>query len=149
MTIWRMRIACWIPKATATLKPQTTQHNSQDRQTDKEVEIKNITVYVSCYTETDTTGMLSPPTVWRQQSEFEPTVWSDTCCSAHRIWEVSLQCSYKYGHACRIECSHTCLRCMPRQMLVCCVVSVLAPMLSYPKALSEYAIHAAFPLYQW
>jgi hypothetical protein len=30
----------------------------------KEVEIKNITVYVSGYTETDTTGMLSPPTVW-------------------------------------------------------------------------------------
>jgi hypothetical protein len=31
----------------------------------KEVEIKNITVYVNGYTETDTTGMLSPPTVWR------------------------------------------------------------------------------------
>ena len=30
---------------------------------DKEVEIKNITVYVSRYTETDATGMLSPPTV--------------------------------------------------------------------------------------
>jgi len=29
-----------------------------------------ITVYVSGYTETDTTGMLAPPTVWRQQSEF-------------------------------------------------------------------------------
>jgi hypothetical protein len=27
------------------------------------VEIKNITVYVSGYTETDTTGMLSPPIV--------------------------------------------------------------------------------------
>ena len=38
---------------------------------DKEVEIKNITVYISGYTETDTTGMLSPPTVWRQQSEFD------------------------------------------------------------------------------
>ena len=47
-----------------------TQHNSQDRLPNKEVEIKNITVYVSGYTETDTTGMLSPPTVWRQQSEF-------------------------------------------------------------------------------
>ena len=33
---------------------------------DKEVEIKNITVYVSGYIESDTTGMLSPPTVWRQ-----------------------------------------------------------------------------------
>ena len=52
---------------------------------------------------------------------FEPTVWSDTCCSVHRNG-VSLHCSYKYGHACRIECSHTCLRCVPRQMLVCCVV---------------------------
>ena len=28
------------------------------------MEIKNITVYVSGYTETDTTGMLSLPTVW-------------------------------------------------------------------------------------
>ena len=37
---------------------------------DKEVEIRNITVYVSGYTETDPTGMLSPPTVWRQQIEF-------------------------------------------------------------------------------
>ena len=37
---------------------------------DKEAEIKHITVYVSGYTETDTTGMLFPPTVWRQQSEF-------------------------------------------------------------------------------
>jgi len=27
--------------------------------------MKNITIYVSGYTETDTTGMLSPPTVWR------------------------------------------------------------------------------------
>jgi hypothetical protein len=34
------------------------------------VEIKSITVYVSGYTEIDTTGMLSPPTVWRQQSEL-------------------------------------------------------------------------------
>ena len=31
---------------------------------DKELELKNITVYVSGYIETDTTGMLSPPTVW-------------------------------------------------------------------------------------
>jgi hypothetical protein len=32
---------------------------------DKKVEIKNITVYVIGYTETDTTGMLTPQTVWR------------------------------------------------------------------------------------
>jgi len=37
---------------------------------DKELELTNITVYVSGYSETDTTGMLSPLTVWRQQSEF-------------------------------------------------------------------------------
>ena len=41
---------------------------------DKEAELKNITVYVSCYTETDTTGMLSPPTVWRQQSLFRADI---------------------------------------------------------------------------
>jgi len=37
---------------------------------DKEVGIKRITVYVSGYPETDTTGMLSPLAAWRQQSEF-------------------------------------------------------------------------------
>jgi hypothetical protein len=40
----------------------TTQQSGQTP--DKEVEIKNNTVYVSGYTETDATGMLSPPTVW-------------------------------------------------------------------------------------
>jgi len=40
----------------------TTQQSEQTP--DKELEIKNITVYVSGYTETDTNGMLSPPTVW-------------------------------------------------------------------------------------
>jgi hypothetical protein len=44
----------------------TTQQSGQT--SDKEVEIKNITVYVSGYSETDTTGMLSAPTVWSQQS---------------------------------------------------------------------------------
>ena len=118
------------PKATATLLPETTQHNGQKRHNttakndttqrpettqhngqkrhnttarndttqrseqtpEKEVEIKNITVYVSGYTETDTTGMLSPPTVWRPTKWvcFEPTVWPDTCCSEHWI-RVSLQ----------------------------------------------------------
>jgi len=46
----------------------TTQRSGQTP--DKEVEIKNITVHVSGYTETDTTGMLSLPTVWRPQSEI-------------------------------------------------------------------------------
>ena len=49
----------------------TTQQSGQTP--DKEVEIKNITVYVSGYAEADKTGILSPPTVWRQQSDF---VWS-------------------------------------------------------------------------
>ena len=43
-----------------------TDATQQSGQTpDKEVKIKNITVDVSGYTETDTTGMLSAPTVWR------------------------------------------------------------------------------------
>ena len=47
----------------------TTQQSGQTP--DKEVQIKQIIVYVvSCYSETDPTGMVSPPTVWRQQSEF-------------------------------------------------------------------------------
>ena len=41
----------------------TTQQSEQTP--DKELEIKNIAVYVSGYTETDKTGMLSHPTVWR------------------------------------------------------------------------------------
>jgi len=43
-------------------RTDTTQQSGQTP--DKEVEINNITVYVSGYTETDTTGILSPPTVW-------------------------------------------------------------------------------------
>jgi len=43
-------------------RTDTTQQSGQTP--DKEVEIKNITIYVSGYTETDTTGMLSPTTVW-------------------------------------------------------------------------------------
>ena len=44
-------------------RTDTTQQSGQTP--DKEVEIKNIHVYLGGYTETDTTGMLSPPTVWR------------------------------------------------------------------------------------
>jgi hypothetical protein len=40
-------------------RTDTTQQSGQTP--DKKVEIKNVTVYVSGYTETDTTGMLSPP----------------------------------------------------------------------------------------
>jgi len=53
----------------------TTQQSGQTP--DKEVVIKNITVYVSVNTETNTTGMLSPPTVWCQQSEFVSSQQSD------------------------------------------------------------------------
>jgi len=43
-------------------RTDTTQQSGQTP--NKDLEIKNITVYVNGYTETDTTGMLSPPTVW-------------------------------------------------------------------------------------
>jgi len=46
----------------------TTQQSGQTP--GKKSDIQNITVYVSGYTETDTTEMLSPPTVWRQQGLF-------------------------------------------------------------------------------
>ena len=61
----------------------TTQQSGQTP--DKEVEIKHITVYVSGYTETDPTGMLSPPTVWRQQSEFVSSRQSGQMPAAVRI----------------------------------------------------------------
>jgi len=44
-------------------RTDTTQQSGQT--SDKEVEIKNITIYVTSYTEIDRTGVLSPPTVWR------------------------------------------------------------------------------------
>jgi len=71
-----MRLAGFEPVIPRSERPQThalcygyigarTDTTQQSGQTpDKEAEIKNITVYVSDYTEIDTTGMLSPPTVW-------------------------------------------------------------------------------------
>jgi len=61
----------------------TTQQSGQTP--DKEAEIKITTVYVSGYTETDTTGMLSPLTVWRQQSEFVSSRQSGQIPAAVRI----------------------------------------------------------------
>jgi hypothetical protein len=85
---------------------------------DKEVEVKHITVYDSGYTETDTTGMLSPQTVWRQQSEFVSSRQSGQILAAVRKG-FERRCN---GQNCRrLKCSHTFLQCMPRQMLVCCV----------------------------
>jgi len=56
-------IFSWLGYGYIGARTNTTQQSGQTP--DKEVEIKNITVYVSDYNETDTTGMLSPPIVWR------------------------------------------------------------------------------------
>ena len=68
-----------------------TDTTQQSRQTpDKEAVIKHITVYVSSYTETEPTGMLSPNNCrlsGQQRGFVSPT---DTCCNLHRI-RVSLQ----------------------------------------------------------
>ena len=63
----------------------TTQQSGQTP--DKEVEIKNITVYVSGHTETDTTGMLSPPTVWlfSVAADINSNVFDFYCL----IWSLS------------------------------------------------------------
>jgi hypothetical protein len=84
-----------------------------------------MTVFISGYTETDTTGMLSPPTVWRQESEFVSSRQSGQTLAAVRIGS-EYRCNGENG--CRFKCSHTFLQCIPRQMLVCCVVSVQAPL---------------------
>jgi hypothetical protein len=44
-------------------RTDTTRQSGQNL--DQKVEIKNMTLYVSGYTEPDPTGMSSPPTVWR------------------------------------------------------------------------------------
>ena len=86
-TIWMLYTRGYMGART-----DTTQQSGQTP--DKKVQINQITVYVSGYTETDPTGMLSPdnyrlsgPTKWVC---FEPTAWPDTCCSLHRI-PVSFQ----------------------------------------------------------
>jgi hypothetical protein len=104
-------------------RTDTTQQSGQTP--DKELEMKNITVYVSGYNETDTTGMLSPATVWRQQSEYVSSQQSGQTLVAERI---VFECRWNEQNGCRFKCSHTFLQCIPRQMLVCCVVLVLAPM---------------------
>ena len=67
---------------------------------DKEVEIKNITVYASGYTETDTTGMLSPPTVWRKQSEFVSSRQSGQIPAAVR---TGFECRCNGQNGCRFN----------------------------------------------
>ena len=117
-------VSTHLPCGTATWEPEPTQQSGQIP--DKEVEIKkNITVYGSGYTETDPPGMLSTPTVWRQQSEFVSSRQSGQILAAVRI---GFECRCNGQNGCRFKCSHTFLRCIPRQMLFCCVVSVLSPM---------------------
>ena len=70
-------------RSKATARHDTTQQSGQTP--DVEVDIKNITVYVSVYTETDKTGKLSPQTVWCQQSEFVSSRQSDQIPAAVRI----------------------------------------------------------------
>ena len=77
----------------------TTQQSGQTP--DKEVEIKHITVYVSGYTETDPTGMLSPPTVWRQQSEFVSSRQSGQMPAAVPI---GFECCYNGQNASNRTC---------------------------------------------
>jgi len=62
--IRRLRVNCLAVQGYGYIgaRADTTQQSGQTP--DKEVEIKNVTVYVSGYTETDTTGMLSSTTVW-------------------------------------------------------------------------------------
>jgi hypothetical protein len=113
---WRVFLLC-LPVSGA--RNDRTQQSGQTP--DKEVEIKNITVYVSGYTETDTTGMLSPPTVWRQQSDFVSRRQSGQILASLRI---GFECRCNGQNSGRFKCSHTFLHCIPRQMLVCCFVSV-------------------------
>jgi hypothetical protein len=54
-----------MPKAHGYIGARTDTTQQAGQTPDKEVGITNITIYASGYTETDTNGMLSPPTVWR------------------------------------------------------------------------------------
>jgi hypothetical protein len=67
------------------VRTDTTQRSGHTP--DKVVEIKNITVYVSGYTETDTSGMLSPATVWRFSVAAD--INSNVFDSYFLIWSLS------------------------------------------------------------
>ena len=69
---------------TSAFKPQTPGKYPKEN-----ILHKNITVYVMGYTETDTTGLLSPPTVWRQQCESVSSRQSGQI-TAYRIGVVSM-----------------------------------------------------------
>ena len=44
------------------------------------------TVYVGSYTETGTTGMLCPPTAWRQKLIWDNVTWRYVCVPPHMTW---------------------------------------------------------------
>jgi len=52
-----------MPKAHGYIGARTNTTQQSGQTPDKEGGITNITIYVNGYTETDTNGMLSPPTV--------------------------------------------------------------------------------------
>ena len=41
---------------------------------------------------------------------------------------IGFECRCNGQNGCRFKCSHTFLQCIPIQTLICCVMSVLAPM---------------------
>jgi hypothetical protein len=114
-----------LPKATGYIGARNDTTQLSEQTAGKVAEIKNIPVYVSGYTETDQTGMLSLPTVWRQQSEFVPSRQSGQILAAER---TGFECRCNRQNDCRFKCSHAFLQCITRHMLVCCVLQVLVPM---------------------
>jgi hypothetical protein len=84
---------------------------------------KHVELYIIWIENKSLSQIASVGLIIRKWVCFEPTVWPDTCCSAH--W-IRVRSNGQNG--CRFNSSHTFLHCIPRQMLVCCVVSVLAPM---------------------
>jgi len=66
---------------------------------------------MSAATQTDTTGMLSPLTVWRQQSEFVSSQQSGQILAEVRI---GFECRCNGQNGCQFKCSHTFLQCIPR-----------------------------------
>ena len=81
----KLTLTAEIPLGRGYIEARTDTTQQSGQTPDKEVEIKNITVYVSGYTETDTTGMLSPPTVWRKQTEFVSSRQSGQIPAAVRV----------------------------------------------------------------
>jgi len=90
--------SCYVRYGYIEARTDTTQQSGQTP--DKEVQIKNFTVYVSVYTESDTTGMLSPPTVWRKESESVSSRQSGQILAAVRI---GFECRCNGQNGCRFN----------------------------------------------